>query len=59
LDEFQAGNFRLVAQTWDAIERRDDVLQGVASKRKKAVARLGWEVLTIEDTPEAEFSTRT
>ncbi len=58
LDEFQAGNFRLVAQTWDAIQRRDDVLQGVASKRKKAVARLGWEVLTIEDTPEAETHRR-
>ena len=58
LDEFQAGNFRLAAQTWDAIERRDDVLQGVASKRKKAVARLGWEVLTVEDTPEAEAHKR-
>ena len=58
LDEFQAGNFRLVAQTWDAIERRDDVLQGVASKRKKAVARLGWEILTNEDTPEAEAHRR-
>ncbi len=54
LDEFQAGNFRRVGPTWEAIERRDDVIRGVASKRKKAVARLNWEVLTVDDSPEAE-----
>ncbi len=40
LDEFQAGNFRRIGPTWEAIERRDDVIRGVASKRKKSVARL-------------------
>ena len=54
LDEFQAGNFRRIGPTWEAIERRDDVIRGVASKRKKAVARLNWEVLTVDDSPEAE-----
>ena len=53
LDEFRNGNLRRVAQTWDVIERRDDVLQGVASKRKKAIARHQWEVRTIDDSPEA------
>jgi phage gp29-like protein len=38
---------------WDAIERKDDVLQGVISKRKKSVARLGWEVLTQDGSEEA------
>ncbi len=54
LDEFQAGNFRRIGPTWEAIERRDDVIRGVASKRKKAVARLNWEVLTVDDSPEAQ-----
>ncbi len=38
---------------WDAIEHRDDVLAGVISKRKKAVARLDWEIITSDDSPEA------
>jgi len=54
LDEFHAGNFRSIAQTWEAIERRDDVLQGVASKRKKSVSRLEWEVQTVDSSSEAE-----
>lgn len=54
LDEFHAGNFRVIGQTWESIERRDDVLQGVASKRKKAVARLDWEIATIDDSPQAQ-----
>jgi phage gp29-like protein len=33
---------------WDAIERRDDVIQGVASKRKKSIARLNWEILSTD-----------
>ncbi len=53
LDAFHFGDLRQAALTWDAIQRRDDVLQGVASKRKKAVARLGWEVLTLDDSEEA------
>src|SRR5688500_10041609 len=37
LDNFQAGFIAWCALTWDAIERRDDVLKGVAGKRKKDV----------------------
>ncbi len=50
LDEFSAGYLRSAALTWDAIERRDDVIFGVAMKRKKSISRLNWEVLTIDDT---------
>ncbi len=50
LDEFSAGYLRSAALTWDAIEHRDDVIFGVAMKRKKSISRLNWEVLTIDDT---------
>lgn len=54
LDSFRLGFFRNAALTWDAMERRDDRLQTVAPKRKKSVARHGWEVLTVDDSPEAQ-----
>lgn len=54
LDNFNLGFISWTALTWDAIERRDDVLKGVASKRKKSVARLEWEILTIDDSAEAK-----
>jgi phage gp29-like protein len=53
LDSFRLGFFRNAALMWDAMERRDDRLQTVAPKRKKSVARHGWEVLSIDDSPEA------
>lgn len=54
LDTFHQGYLSHAALLWDEIERRDDVIQGVASKRKKAIAHLPWEILTIEDSPEAQ-----
>ncbi len=39
LDSFRLGFFRNAALTWDAMERRDSLLQTVAPKRKKSVAR--------------------
>lgn len=54
LDSFRLGFFRNAALTWDAMERRDYKLQAVASKRKKAVARRGWEILTLNDSPAAQ-----
>ncbi len=53
LDLFHAGYLRHAALLWDAMERRDDVLQGVAAKRKKAVARLHWEILPLDASPAA------
>jgi len=53
LDAFHAGDLRQAALAWDAIERRDDTLQGLAAKRKKSVARLNWEIVQLDDSPEA------
>src|SRR5579883_2958299 len=54
LEAFRLGFFRNIALAWDALERRDYKLQSVAPKRKKAVARHGWEILTLEDSPAAQ-----
>jgi hypothetical protein len=54
LDAFRLGYFRNAALTWDAMERRDSRLQTVAPKRKKSVARRGWEILTVEDSAAAK-----
>jgi phage gp29-like protein len=54
LDEFEAGNLRETALLWDIMERRDDILKCVAPKRKKAVARRPWEILTLDDSPAAQ-----
>ncbi|MDR2735762.1 MAG: DUF935 domain-containing protein [Puniceicoccales bacterium] len=53
LDAFAAGYLRSAAMTWDSIERRDDVIQGVAAKRKKSVARLQWEIIALDQSEEA------
>ncbi len=54
LDAFHLGYLRPAALLWEAMERRDDVLQGVAAKRKKAAARLDWEILAYDDSPAAQ-----
>jgi phage gp29-like protein len=54
LDAFRLGFFRNIALAWDVLERRDYKIQAVASKRKKAVARYGWEILTLDDSPAAQ-----
>lgn len=53
LDDFHAGHLKQAALIWDAIERRDDLLQGVISKRKKSISRLPWEILTLDNSKEA------
>ena len=54
IDQFHYGYLRDFALTMEAIENRDDKLKCVAPKRKKAVARNGWEVLTLDDSAEAK-----
>lgn len=54
LDRFHAGHLRSAALTWEAIERRDDVVAGVVAKRKKAAARLRYQIEPLNDTPEAK-----
>lgn len=53
-EEFASGRIKSAARMWDAIERTDDVLQVVASKRKKAVSRHGYEIVKDDDSPAAE-----
>jgi hypothetical protein len=53
IDQFRAGHVRHFARTADAMEETDDVLACVIPKAKSAVARRGWEILTVEnDQPE-------
>lgn len=54
LERWQAGYLRDFALTAETIEERDYIIKAVASKRKKAVARLGWDILTTEDSPAAQ-----
>jgi hypothetical protein len=54
LDQFEGGDLRSAAQTWAIMERRSPVLGSVARKRYKAISRLPWSVLTVEDSPEAK-----
>jgi phage gp29-like protein len=54
LEAFHAGYLSDAARIWDAMERRDIYLGNVASKRKKAAARLSWEILQTEESAEAD-----
>lgn len=54
IDAYNTGRLRSLAMLMDAIEQRDIGIKTVVAKRKKAVARLPWEILTIDDAPEAQ-----
>jgi phage gp29-like protein len=51
LEQFDLGFFRNAALVWDRWERRDYTLRAVVPKRKKAVARHGFEILTVDNLP--------
>lgn len=51
---FDQGELREAALLWDAMARRDDVLAGVKPKFENDVCRRDWEVVTTDDSPEAE-----
>jgi phage gp29-like protein len=51
---FRAGRLRELALIMDQQEETDDVLQSVAPKAKAAVARHGWEILTVDTEDEAQ-----
>jgi hypothetical protein len=53
IEAYSNGYISEFALTCEAMQERDDVLKNVISKRKKAVARHGWEVLAINNSPEA------
>lgn len=46
-DDFDRGFLRNAAMMWEVIEDRDDLVKSVASKRKKNIARNGFEVVTF------------
>lgn len=54
LESFHAGDLRAAAQTWDTMERRNPMVGSVARKRYKSVSRLEWQILTVEDSQEAQ-----
>lgn len=54
LAEQRRGILKRAAVLWDILESDDDMIGTVASKRKGAVARLDWEIKTVEDSPEAK-----
>jgi phage gp29-like protein len=53
LDNFMLGFVAYAALVWDQIEKRDDVIRNVASKRKKALAKYRRKSFQHEQTPEA------
>lgn len=54
LDLFESGYLRELAITMAAVADRDDILKSVKPKREKAVSRLGFAILKLEDSPEAD-----
>jgi phage gp29-like protein len=53
LDNFMLGFVAYAALVWDQIEKRDDVIRNVSSKRKKALAKFKRKSFQREQTPEA------
>lgn len=53
LDAFDLGHLARAALLWQKIRDRDDTVKAVAEKRELAVSLLNWEVLTVDDSPEA------
>jgi hypothetical protein len=56
LDAFEAGYLREAVETWDAIEKRDDLLKSVVPKRKKSISRHGWEVYIPRHTRKSQLA---
>jgi phage gp29-like protein len=54
LDNFMLGFVAYAALVWDQLEKRDDVIRNVASKRKKAVAKFKRRSFQRDQSPEAE-----
>jgi len=58
LDNFLLGFVSYAALVWDQIEKRDDVIRNVASKRKKAVAKYRRQSIQHDDSAEAAAHAR-
>lgn len=55
LENFDRGYLRNAAQLWQKIKDRDDAIQTVAAKRELGVSLLDWEIITMDETPEADL----
>ncbi len=54
LNQLRGGDLQAFAQLWDEARLRDDILAAVVPKRAKSVSRLQWEIVTLDEGPEAE-----
>lgn len=54
IDAYKQGLLASFAITAEAMEERDDILKNVITKRKKAVTRHGWEILSDDCSEEAQ-----
>ena len=54
LEEYRMGRPFRIVEAWDEIEERDDVIPGVVSKRRMNVSSCDYEIVQLEETPEAE-----
>lgn len=53
LESFQLGYLRDAALLWQRIKERDDTLVAVTEKRELDASLLNWEILPLDDSPEA------
>lgn len=54
IDDFAAGYLREFAMTMEAVERRDDIIQSVAPKRRASISRLPYEIILDPNAPPEE-----
>ena len=54
IEQWQLGFLRWLSLDWSFIRERDDQIIAVEAKRIFAVSRLEWEVMQMDDTPEAD-----
>lgn len=53
LEQFGYGYLRDAALLWQRIKERDDTILAVAEKRELEASLLNWEILPLDDSPEA------
>ena len=54
LNAYKAGDLAAFARLWEDARLRDDTIPTVEPKRLKAVSRLDWEVVSLDDSPAAQ-----
>jgi phage gp29-like protein len=54
MEQWQIGFLRWLSLDWSFIRERDDQIKAVEAKRIYAVSRLEWEIMVMDDSPEAE-----